>query len=38
MEEEEEEEEEKLEDLLPSGVIHCEGMPDDHWSSRGDDR
>ena len=24
--------------LWPSGVVHCEGMPDDHWSSRGDDR
>ena len=34
MEEEEEEEEEEL----PSGVVHLEGMPDDHWSSKGDDR
>ena len=19
-------------------VVHCQGMPNDHWSSRGDDR
>ena len=33
-EEEEEEEEELLEDLWPSGIVHCEGTSDDHWSSR----